>query len=86
MRDVIRARWCELRLVPDGAPRPDAPFARGPLAARVLAGLAVNIAHALGVPGLACAALLPRTGNALAAAASPVPAAVGPVAQRPVGR
>ena len=37
MRDVIRARWCELRLAPDGAPRPDAPFARGPLAARVLA-------------------------------------------------
>ena len=37
MRDVIRARWGELRLAPDGAPRPDAPFARGPLAARVLA-------------------------------------------------
>jgi lauroyl/myristoyl acyltransferase len=37
MRDVIRARWGELRLAPDGAPRPDAPFARGPMAARVLA-------------------------------------------------
>ena len=30
MRDVIRARWGELRLAPDGAPRPDAPFGRGP--------------------------------------------------------
>ena len=29
--------WGELRLAPDGAPRPDAPFGRGPLAARVLA-------------------------------------------------
>jgi putative heme transporter len=38
------------------------------------------------VPGLVCAALLPRTGNALAAAATPVPAPVGPVAQRPGGR
>jgi lauroyl/myristoyl acyltransferase len=37
MRDVIRARGGELRLAPDGAPRPDAPFARGPMAARVLA-------------------------------------------------
>lgn len=30
-------RWARLRLAPDGAPRPDAPFARGPVAARVLA-------------------------------------------------
>jgi lauroyl/myristoyl acyltransferase len=37
MRDVIRARWVGLRLAPDGAPRPNAPFARGPFAARVLA-------------------------------------------------
>lgn len=37
MRDVLRARLGELRLAPDGAPRPDAPFGRGPLAARVLA-------------------------------------------------
>jgi lauroyl/myristoyl acyltransferase len=37
MGDVIRARWGELRLAPDGAPRPDAPFGRGPIAARVLA-------------------------------------------------
>jgi lauroyl/myristoyl acyltransferase len=37
MRDVLRARWAELRLAPDGAPRPKAPFARGPMAARALA-------------------------------------------------
>ncbi len=34
-RDV-RPRLATLRLAPDGKPRPDAPFGRGPLAARVL--------------------------------------------------
>ena len=41
------------------------------------------------VPGLVCAALLPRTGNALAAAATPVPAPARsrrPTAGRPVTR
>jgi putative heme transporter len=38
------------------------------------------------VPGLVCAALLRRTGNALAAAATRVPAPAGPVIQRPGGR
>jgi lauroyl/myristoyl acyltransferase len=37
VRDDFAARLRELRLAPDGAPRPDAPFGRGPLAARVLA-------------------------------------------------
>jgi len=32
-----RARLAALRLAPDGAPRPNAPFGRGPLAARALA-------------------------------------------------
>lgn len=34
----VRARLAALRLAPDGRPRPDAPFGRGPLAARVLRG------------------------------------------------
>jgi len=37
VRENLRARLAEFRLAPDGAPRPDAPFARGPFAARVLA-------------------------------------------------
>lgn len=32
----FRARLAGLRLAPDGRPRPDAPFGRGPIAARVL--------------------------------------------------
>jgi KDO2-lipid IV(A) lauroyltransferase len=32
----LRRRLGELRLAPDGKPRPDAPFGRGPLAARLL--------------------------------------------------
>jgi lauroyl/myristoyl acyltransferase len=32
----LRRRLAELRLAPDGKPRPDAPFGQGPLAARVL--------------------------------------------------
>ena len=37
MREEFAARLRQLRLAPDGQPRPDAPFGRGPLAARVLA-------------------------------------------------
>ena len=37
MTPRIVARWRALHLAPDGAPRPGAPFGRGPLAARVLA-------------------------------------------------
>jgi lauroyl/myristoyl acyltransferase len=37
VREDFTARLRQLRLAPDGAPRPDAPFGRGPLAARVLA-------------------------------------------------
>jgi lauroyl/myristoyl acyltransferase len=32
----LRRRLAELRLAPDGEPRPDAPFGQGPIAARVL--------------------------------------------------
>lgn len=32
----MKDRWHRLRLAPDGKPRPQAPFGRGPLAARVL--------------------------------------------------
>jgi KDO2-lipid IV(A) lauroyltransferase len=35
--DDLPGRLRRLRLAPDGAPRPDAPFGRGPFAARVLA-------------------------------------------------
>jgi lauroyl/myristoyl acyltransferase len=35
---TIRERLARLRLAPDGRPRPEAPFGRGPLAARVLHG------------------------------------------------
>ena len=55
-------RLALLRLAPDGRPRPDAPFGRGPLAAKVLRGaleaaaaigsrLPVGVAHALAAAG-----------------------------------
>jgi KDO2-lipid IV(A) lauroyltransferase len=46
----IASKLAELRLAPDGKPRPDAPFGRGPLAAHVLRA-------AIGVAGAGCAAL-----------------------------
>jgi Kdo2-lipid IVA lauroyltransferase/acyltransferase len=42
-----KARLARLRLAPDGRPRPDAPFGRGPLAARVLRG-AISAASSVG--------------------------------------
>lgn len=36
---MIRERLARWRLAPDGRPRPDAPFGRGPMAARVLAAV-----------------------------------------------
>ena len=39
MTPRVRTWWSRLHLAPDGRPRPDAPFGRGPLAARVLAGV-----------------------------------------------
>lgn len=61
-RERLRQRWAELQLAPDGRPRPEAPFARGPLAARVLAltidgatavgcRLPAHVAHALATAG-----------------------------------
>jgi lauroyl/myristoyl acyltransferase len=58
----LRRRWRRLHLAPDGRPRPQAPFGRGPLAARVLAGvigaasaggsrLPTHVAHRLAVVG-----------------------------------
>jgi lauroyl/myristoyl acyltransferase len=41
-------RLQRLRLAPDGHPRPDAPFARGPLAARVLRGALVGASTTAG--------------------------------------
>jgi lauroyl/myristoyl acyltransferase len=38
----LRSRLAALRLAPDGKPRPDAPFGRGPLAARMLRGAIVG--------------------------------------------
>jgi KDO2-lipid IV(A) lauroyltransferase len=54
----VRARLAALRLAPDGRPRPDAPFGRGPLAARVLRG-AILVASAIvgRLPAHAVAAL-----------------------------
>ncbi len=60
--DRLWGRWGELRLAPDGKPRPQAPFGQGPLAARVLAKvidgatavgcrLPARVAHALAVAG-----------------------------------
>jgi lauroyl/myristoyl acyltransferase len=42
----VRARLAALQLAPDGRPRPDAPFGRGPVAARVLRG-AILVASAV---------------------------------------
>jgi lauroyl/myristoyl acyltransferase len=39
---TLRERLDALRLAPDGRPRPDAPFGRGPLAARALRGAIVG--------------------------------------------
>ena len=58
----LRERWRRLQLAPDGRPRPEAPFGRGPLAARVLAAaigagasvggrLPAGLAHRLAVAG-----------------------------------
>jgi KDO2-lipid IV(A) lauroyltransferase len=58
----VGAGLAALRLAPDGTPRPDAPFGRGPLAARVLRGaiavasaggsrLPAGIAHGLALGG-----------------------------------
>lgn len=76
---ALRRRLDALRLAPDGAPRPDAPFARGPIAARVLgrvidasawAGSRVppRLAHAVAVIGGTCEwAVRPAKRRALAA-------------------
>ena len=76
---ALRARLEGLRLAPDGRPRPDAPFARGPLAGRVLGRvidgaawggcrLPPEVAHALAVVGgTAEWAVRPGTRRVLAA-------------------
>lgn len=43
-----RGRLAQLRLAPDGRPRPDAPFGRGPVAARVLRGAILGAATVVG--------------------------------------
>lgn len=61
----LRRRLEAMRRAPDGLPRPGAPFARGPLAARVLAGvidasawagarLPTGVAHGAAVAGGTC--------------------------------
>ena len=74
----IRRRVGALRIAPDGRPRPDAPFARGPLAAHVLARvidaaawggcrLPAGVAHGLAWAGGTCEwATRPGTRRALA--------------------
>jgi lauroyl/myristoyl acyltransferase len=48
----LRRRFAELRLAPDGRPRPDAPFGQGALAARVLRGAIVGASASVGrLPG-----------------------------------
>src|SRR5215467_5907648 len=75
---AVRAAVRRLALAPDGLPRPDAPFGRGPMAARVLAKVIdaaawigcrtpVQVAHALaGFGGQAEWALRPDKRRALA--------------------
>jgi lauroyl/myristoyl acyltransferase len=53
-------RLASLRLAPDGEPRPDAPFGRGPLAARVLRGTIVGASAVAG--RLPVSVILPLTG------------------------
>jgi KDO2-lipid IV(A) lauroyltransferase len=64
-----------LRLGPDGRPRPDAPFGRGPLAARALAGL-IHAASAAG------AQLDPATSHRLAGVGGTLEWAVRPAKRR----
>jgi len=45
---TVRNRLAALRLPPDGRPRPDAPFGRGPLAARVLRGTIIGASAVVG--------------------------------------
>ncbi len=72
---VARARLAALRLAPDGKPRPEAPFGRGPLAARVLRG-AISAASTVG-------ALLPAaTAHRLAVAGGTAEWAVRPGKRR----
>jgi lauroyl/myristoyl acyltransferase len=44
----LRGRLARLRLAPDGRPRPEAPFGRGPVAARVLRGAIVGASAVVG--------------------------------------
>jgi lauroyl/myristoyl acyltransferase len=44
----LRRRLAELRLAPDGKPRPDAPFGQGPLAARMLRAAIVGASATAG--------------------------------------
>ena len=71
----IRSRLAELRLAPDGKPRPDAPFGRGPLAARVLRG-------AIGIASAGAAALPAPVVHRLAVAGGTVEWAVRPAKRR----
>ena len=71
----IGSRLAELRLAPDGEPRPAAPFGQGPLAAHVLRG-AIRVASAGG-------AVLPaRVAHALAVVGGTVEWAVRPAKRR----
>ena len=44
----LRGRLAELRLAPDGKPRPDAPFGQGPIASRVLRGAIIGASAVAG--------------------------------------
>jgi lauroyl/myristoyl acyltransferase len=70
-----RARLAGLRLAPDGKTRPDAPFGRGPLAARVLRGAILGASAA--VSRLPVGAVVP-----LAAAGATIEWAVRPAKRR----
>jgi len=71
----VRARLGTVRLAPDGRPRPEAPFGRGPLAARALRGVIV-VASAVG------ARLPPGTAHRLAVVGGTVEWAVRPSKRR----
>ena len=71
----LRSRLDELRLAPDGRPRPDAPFGQGPLAARVLRG-AIRVASA------GAASLPASAAHGLAAVGGTIEWAVRPAKRR----
>lgn len=67
----VRTHLAALRLAPDGRSRPDAPFGRGPLAARVLRGAIVGASASIGRLPVGLVPRLTRLGGTIEWAARP---------------